>query len=239
MSPAPAPTLAVHRLEPCREGRWRFDGSELTWRHERHGSQVTFDPFPGYPHDVAVATETARQVQQICPPLWEIDLFLADREEIGRTNGHSNIHERGHYEKGEWVKDTPTGIILLSGKRIPPHPAMTRYLVAHEYGHHMEWMIGHVRGMKSYWNDDVLRDYAKARQLPEERIHHGEGGNWHLALAEVFANDFRILVAGIELEFWPHDGVDYPGDSPQRDWWAQALTDVELWRAKHQDGEPA
>ena len=53
-------------------------------------------------------------------------LYIANREEVARSNGHSNIIEGGHYEGDEWVIDPRRGLIMLSGKRVPPHPAMTK-----------------------------------------------------------------------------------------------------------------
>jgi hypothetical protein len=36
------------------------------------------------------------------------------------------------------------------------------------------------------------------------------GGTWHKSPGELLANDFRILVAGVEPEFWPHPGSPTP-----------------------------
>ena len=36
------------------------------------------------------------------------------------------------------------------------------------------------------------------------------GGGWHATVSELFANDFRILVAKSEVEFWPHPGFLRP-----------------------------
>lgn len=212
------------------EGEWSWRETAPKWRHRQYGSFGEFDPFPAYGHDVKVIEETAELVAERCPPLWDVELFVANREEIGRSNGYSNCHEGGHYEGEDWVKDPRVGLIMLSGKRVPPHPAVSRYLTAHEYGHHVEWMLEHVRGSKHVHEGKVVAEYAKYRGLPDESLHHGSGGRWHDSATEVFACDFRIVACGIEAEYWPHPGVPHPRDlSLSADlwsWWAQSMTDL-------------
>lgn len=226
-------SILIHDLHVAGQGRWAFRDSALTWCPvNRYGFTSTFDPFPAYAHDRAVAEAAAAHVTGCCPPLWDVDCYLADREEDSRSNGHSNIHE-GHYEGGEWVK-TRSGMIMLSGKRIPPHPAMTRHLIGHEYGHNVAYMLNSLRGEKHLAStDDLYGEYAKARGLPESSVHHGEGGTWHDSACEIFACDFRILVCGIELEFWPHPGISRPEDVPGlAGWWDAALALLAIERER-------
>lgn len=218
------PGIRVHELRVADEGRWQFRDSLLTWCPvNRYGFTSTFDPFPAYAHDRRAAELAAAYVTGRCVPLWDVDLYLADREEVSRSNGHSNIHE-GHYEGGEWVKHR-SGMIMLGGKRIPPHPAMTRHLVGHEYGHNVAYMLNSLRDdVKHLGSTEGLeRDYAKVRGLPEASVHHGEGGSWHDSACEIMACDFRILLLGVETEFWPHPGIPRPEDvAGLMNWWADA-----------------
>lgn len=106
-----APAVTVHELAVMHFATWHFrDHIALPhWHHPRYGSfTATFDPFPGYPHDTAIVAETVAHVSRCCPPIWDVEVWVADREEIGRSNGHSNVHDGGHYEGDEYVKDTPT-----------------------------------------------------------------------------------------------------------------------------------
>jgi hypothetical protein len=217
--------IIVHELDVMAAATWGFDQGVPTWTPTRHGYRTTFDPCPGYAHDLDEVRRTAERVEAHVPLLWPIDLYVADREPTARSNGHSNIHEGGHYEGDEWVKDSPSGLILLAGKRIPPHPAMTRYLVAHEAGHNVEWMLVSLReGVKHLHDGWLLREYAALRGLPDSSLHHGECGTWHDSATEIFACDFRILVCGVEVEFWPHRGVPRPDGLPQVvDWWTDAI----------------
>jgi hypothetical protein len=148
------------------------------------------------------------------------------RECTSRTNGWAEVDHR--YYDDDCAKPCCAdktvkwdGIIVLAGKRIPPHPAMTRYLVAHEYGHHVEYELLHRRGLDP--GDSVVRDeYARMRGCPD--VNYG-GGTWHKSPGELLANDFRIVVAGVEPEFWPHPGFTHPlEDALVQRWWAENLS---------------
>lgn len=221
-------TLTVHDLSVMTEAEWSFRDSKPAWRHRVHGSIATFDPFPAYAHDRIVVEQAAAHVVKRCPPVWDVELYIADREEVGHSNGFSNVHEGGRYVDGEWVKGEPTGLIVLSGKRVPPHPALTSYLVAHEYGHNVEWMLERrLHGSKGLHAGNVVRDYARMRGLDED-VHHGSGGRWHDSATEILACDFRIVVCDVEVPYWPHPGIPHPRDLslPGGDlwsWWADAL----------------
>lgn len=222
--------LTVRHLAVMTEATWSFRDSVPTWRSGQFGSSGTFDPFPAYAHDLAVVEETARMVAERVPPIWNVNLYVADREEVGRSNGYSNVFDGGHYgDDDKWVKDPPTGLIVLSGKRVQPHPAVSRYLVAHEYGHHVEWMLNEVRGHGLH-SDGVVAEYAKYRGLPDDSVHHGSGGRWHDSVTEIFACDFRVVVCDVETDYWPHPGIPHPRDrSLPHDlfgWWAQAVEDL-------------
>lgn len=212
--------FSVVPIDVMVEGGWDWSSTQPNWRAQRYGQMSLFDPFPAYRHDLAVIAETAATIAEICPPRWDVAIYAPDREEIGRTNGFSDM----------WGERDPVderfkrfqGMIFMSGKRIPIHPAMTRYLVAHEYGHNVQWMLNHARsGPNDPQSDKILTGYAEMRGLPTP-IHYGSGGRWHDSCAEVFADDFRTVVLEIETEFWPHPGVERPGNAVI-DWWAQAL----------------
>jgi hypothetical protein len=176
LEPHPGPRLRIHGVRVAETGQWEFRESALRWYPpQRYALGSKFDPMPCYPHDFTVAERAAAHVQECCPPLWDVDCWIADREEIARTNGHSALDD-GHYEDGEWVKER-RGFILLSGKRVQPHPAMTRYLIAHEYGHNVAYMINSLRdeGKHAASTEPLEREYAKVRGLPGSSVHHGQG----------------------------------------------------------------
>jgi hypothetical protein len=216
-------TINIQPLDVIREAHWSFRDSAPTWRGHVSGTSSTFDPFPAYAHNLEAVRAAVAHVTDCWAPAWDVDLYVANREEVGRSNGYSNVWMGGHYVNGEWTVDPPRGLIVMSGKRIPIHPAMTRYLVAHEYGHNVEWMLNIARGAKNATDEALIREYAEIRGLPEETLHHGEGGTWHDSASEVFACDFRVLVCQSEVEFWPHPTVPRPEGIPAiSEWWLQA-----------------
>jgi hypothetical protein len=220
------PEIIVKTIDVVRNSVWGFSDSKPTWHHptDTYAVSASFDPFPAYAHDLEVVRRTARQVQELVPPIWDVELFVADREEYSRTNAFSSVRQKHHGDD----EGKTTGYIVMGGKRIPPHPAMTRYLVGHEYGHNVSYMISGARGEKYVHDTPWMKDYAQMRGLdPDEVHHHGNGGNWHSAIGEIFACDFRVVVCGIETEFWPHHGIAHAKDLPQLiDWWDAAKKEL-------------
>lgn len=218
------PELTVHPLDVMTTAHWDWESPNPQWRHPKYPYYFSskFDPFPAYRHDMDAVRETVERVQQACPPKWPVELYVADREETSRTNGWSSGRLRT--DDG---KDDALGVIMLAGKRIPPHPGMARYLVGHEYGHHISYMLTMARGGKHLHDDEWMKGYAALRGLPEGAYHHGNGGTWHNSVHEVFACDFRTMVCKVELDYWPHPGVPHSRQVPELvGWWAQALTDL-------------
>ena len=140
-------------------------------------------------------------------------IWILPFEEVSRTNGFTAAQDRYDEELGKQVPDGH--FIVLAAKRIPPHPAMTRYLVAHEYGHAVEDWIWQRRGDTDH-GSALKAEYSRMRRLPE--VANYGGGTWHRSPNEVMACDFRLTIAGVESEFWPHPGISRPGKAVRR-WW--------------------
>lgn len=191
-----------------------------------HGDStaVEVDPFPGYPHEEATFRSTLETLDAFWPTKFELRAWMLSHEMISRTNGHS---DRTFPWSPDSERKPPTHHIVASGKRIPPHPAMTRYLAAHEYGHHVEWWLSATLFPDERYpfggggNDHkVLEEYARFRTGDFKQV-YGSGGIWHRSLTEIFACDFR-LYAGIETEFWPHLGIPRLEEcKAAQDWWVQ------------------
>lgn len=206
---------------------WEFGDQGPTVRLDRHGGYgrtVKVDPFPAYPHDPQRVADELARVEAIFPTGAPPYVYLLPREELSRSNG---------FEASEipYQPDTPPSqkrmvtVIGFSAKRIPILPAMTRYLVAHEYGHAVEDWLKHRWGLELH-DTGFLADYAKMRGLEDGPQRAYGGGVWANARAEVFANDFRVLVAKAEVEHWPHPGVPRPEEvRAVRDWWAGRLAE--------------
>jgi hypothetical protein len=180
-------------------------------RYKRHES---VDPTPAYPHDPTLVRAVLAQVQAAWPlPERERpSIYLLPNETTTRTNGWTAYDHDYDGEKDEDGSYPWLAWIALSAKRIPIHPAMTRYLVAHEYGHVVERALKAVTGIKE---TEELQEYRDLRGLTDD-LPYG-AGTWHASPSEVFANDFRLTITGIEAEFWPHAGIARP-DAKVRDW---------------------
>lgn len=200
---------------------WQFHesttnaGYEIQLGDRLYRRTINIDAFPGYAHDEVVVRNMLLNTVEPSFPLpqpFAPRMYLLSHEVLSRTNG--SMHQERLYH-GKWDEEDESqrpwrSGIILSGKRIPPHPAMTRYLVGHEYGHVIEAWLIRARHEREGSNE-LLLEYAEARGLgPSGFTLRADGGRWHRAIQEIFACDFRILVAGVEADFWPHAGVARP-----------------------------
>jgi hypothetical protein len=175
------------------------------------------DPTPCYPADIDIIKTYLRMCEELFPLKYPPHIFVIDRENLGRTSATTH-HEEDHYKKDEYGRGEPMPWVIFYGKRIMPHPGMVRYLTAHEYGHVVEGEIARRLYTDPHPSFKLLEEYRKLRGLPEPQAYGP--GTWHLAPQEVFACDFRILIAQTEVEFWPHPGVKRPEEVPEiQDWW--------------------
>lgn len=196
--------------------RWCFrDGAYVLERNTigSYQTRTKVDPTPGYAHDKQLVKQLLAKVAAAFPIGWPVSLNILSYETFERTNGWASTNST--YSKPPRFE----GAITLAGKRIPPHPAVTRYLVAHEYGHLVDRWICKQRGLAD--GQDFDQEYRELRGV--KRAKYYGPGQWHAETGELIANDFRILVAESEPEFWPHPGFARPETLPAVvDWWHRA-----------------
>jgi hypothetical protein len=179
---------------------------------------VYVDPFVSYAHDAALTEKEIEYVESRIKLPFPPDYFVLPFDSTSHTNGWADGNSTyigGQDEKGEY-KTEPRPFIVLAGKRIPLHPAMTRYLVAHEYGHIVHANLAHSMGIKY---DEFKEVYAGMRGI--ECIKEYGGGKCHLNIGEIIANDVRIGLLEKETEFWPHV-VERPGEKVVS-WWREQI----------------
>jgi hypothetical protein len=210
----------------ARDLNWSFDDRRPSWRTKSaikdYGRTVNVDPTPCYSHDRDLVRVEAKHVDEAFPIGVPVTVHVSRWEELGRTNGWAS-QEWNYYAGKKGDQKRWEVAIDLAGKRIPLHPAMTRYLVAHEYGHAVDYWLCHVRGLQP---DGLDEEYRKIRGLPKSSGRYGPG-RWHANVGELIANDFRVLVAERELEFWPHPGIARPEEERGvRQFWRRALKDA-------------
>lgn len=204
--------------------------------------QVKVDPFPCY----AIPIVPVIELRDACVERFPLfaskqSLVILDREGVDRFNGvtfEGSIYWRDDGTKWEdEFQGAVTGkiekfggqthTIVLAGKRVPHHPAFVRYLVAHEYGHAAFHEARRALGYRQHPDEEKLEDdYMRARlgrDHPRPKAY--SGGTWHATPGEIIANDFRVVVMGIETDYWPHD-VLHPLHElvvgPVREWWDRA-----------------
>lgn len=208
----------VKLLQPS-DLKWGFDGkcsAHIPVTADKWENIYNVDPFPCYSHNLELVREIAALCEKRFPTKFPTVYGILPAEDESRTNGQAS-KEYTHYDRATEKSDY-IGVITLFGKRIPLHPAMTRYLVAHEYGHIADYHLCFVRNLK---DDGLDEEYARVRGI-EHNSKYG-GGNWHTNIGEVIANDFRISVCGIEREFWPHP-YPHPDEVPAvGEWWSEMM----------------
>lgn len=220
------PCLAPHpnQVVEFAPSIWSFNALEVHVSHAGSGAiRVPVDPCPGFAHDLDLVRKELVYLQRVAPLPFPIKVAVMDRELLGRTN--AQYHELFDWSDQQTGKRV--GVILLSGKRLPMHPAMTRYLVAHEYGHAVEDWIRASRGGPKALETDFRHAYIQTCRPTATNGPYGPE-HWPDDAGELFANDFRLQVAGREEEYWPHLGHErFPAEVTT--WWAAAI--AECWRA--------
>lgn len=202
---------------------WGFDADSPRLCPPRRKAYVygeKVDPFPCYTHDSVLVDAIASRCEQVFPTQYPPFYYICNYECEGRTNGsahHDSVYDHESGKTTEWETH-----IYLWGKRIPPHPAMTKYLVSHEYGHLVQHQIERNRGLDCH-NDSLRHEYMKLR--PGSNWGYG-AKRWHSNVGELIANDFRICVMEMESGFWPHNGFPHPLEVVEiQDFWEKAVAE--------------
>lgn len=197
----------------------KLDPKEVYWNFQHNSSpyfsiqslfksypdSINIDPFPCSTHNMDLlkkhVTEVESKFKIHAPVRWIILPF--------ETTCHTNAtayHYAIYNDKKPKLKERYCfeGFVAMSGKRTIVHPAMTRYLAGHEYGHMVDyWITAQMNKGKEHANENTFRRlYAEMRGLPFGGGYGG--GRWIDNIGEIIADDFRIAVAGIDEDFYEH-----------------------------------
>jgi hypothetical protein len=170
-----------------------------------YGHTEYIDPFPCYHHDRDLVIAEAKKAEAAFPLGSPPHYFILPFDTTSYTNGWASYERVWNYGGKDINLLVPW--IGLSGKRIVLHPAMTKYLVAHEYGHCVQYWIEYRTGIKQKSPSSFEREYANIRGITCNRDYGAR--KWHRNIREIIVNDFRIIMTGAEVDFWPHE-VDHP-----------------------------
>lgn len=219
--------------------RFGYDNKPPYWKarpvldtNYPRGDEV--DPWgPAYTHDERLVARLLAECAKAAPLIdAAVTVYIAPWEGLARTNGwscydHPSRRDGDHISWWRGPGLNPwEGMIALSGKRIEIHPAVTRYLVAHEYGHLVDVALAQMRWPGEGNAFGKLHDeYRRLRRL--DRVSHYGAGTHHLDVGEVLANDFRTIAVGRERDFWAHPVT--PGWKLKRvvAWWDRALAELQ------------
>lgn len=203
-------------VKVLKDVEYGFDDKGPRYYTSHAGSYRTqhfVDPAPCYAHDVELVKKELQHLQAVAPLPDPLAIFLLSHEELGRTNAWC---EDAMFWDDKEVQHH-VSIITVNAKRIPPHPAMTRYLIAHEYGHAVNnWIVRFAKVKDEEFDQRYISDFRLKATTA-----YG-CGKWHQNVGELIANDFRILVAKREKEYWPHEGFERPEKvKGLTKWWRQ------------------
>lgn len=201
-----------------------FQSSDLTWDFDDKlpyfkvpnvsrswPDSIKVDPFPCGKHNVEIAKPLIERIESIFPTKAILKWVFIPCETAGRTNAWASY-------TGLWKEELKKEhkiecIITLSGKRPIVHPHMTKYLVAHEYGHIVDyWISACMKEEKGEnCNDENLfrKLYSEVRGVPDNDSDYG-GGRWVNNIKEIIADDFRIVLGQTDTDFYLHNSCEHP-----------------------------
>lgn len=191
---------------------------EWTWDNEavyplKNYSKAKVDPHNAQPHNIHRVSEKLYALQEATVNV-DVTYYVLHHELEVRCNAYAE-------QVTNWALSKPEFQVVMSAKRTPIPYNMTDYLVAHEYGHIMDYTISNQLGIEC---EEFRKIYARVRGADPSIK------GWINTATEVIADDFRILCGQEQLEFWPHTDVEYPSSSGIYDWWEHIMfTPQEHW----------
>lgn len=185
---------------------WPFhEKPSVSLETKPYGTTQEVDPFPCYSHNEELVRNEIAYIEKVLPLPYMPQWFILSHEGPCRTNGWAADNKDYQWDKATDKRtEIPMPYIGIYAKRIPPMQSLTRYLLAHEYSHIVDYNLRHLMQCESQRFHEI---YAGIRGIQPNQKYGAL--NWHNNIGEIFANDVRIIVFNKEGEFWPHN-VPHP-----------------------------
>jgi hypothetical protein len=192
-------------------------------------STIYVEPFPctGIV-DIELVKKEAERVQNLFPIGTLLTWFTLPLEEETRCNAWASADDLwGNEGEAKIIKEKhiKEGRIGFTARRTIIHPALVKYLVAHEYGHQVDyWINAKIRlEEKLDGGSDHFRDrYAEFRKIPNPKGYHA-GESYKNSLTEIVANDFRIVVCEQDVDIYPHYVENPHGNAEIKAFWNEII----------------
>lgn len=200
---------------------WDFCGEHPYYRVNKLSSDfyedIKIDPFPCTSHNMEIIKKEVEVVERHFPIGSLLQWIIIPHEFISRSNAYASYEEIWRDERKE--KNKLDAWIVFCGKRTNIHPAMTKFLVSHEYGHQVDYWITHCMMEEEKSNDrDIFRKkWAEVRGIEWSNDEGYGAGRYHNSITEMIADEFRVVVMDRDTDFWQHDV--YKPDSKGKDFW--------------------
>lgn len=188
---------------------WPFKGSprhKIKQLGSGYFSNIEVDPFPCNTHNADILRTKIDEIEKLFPIGTLLQWISLPHEVVERVNAWAQSNQIWGDHDEIKKKHRLDASIVFSGKRANIHPAMTKFLVAHEYGHAVDSWINSIMKEEENNRDENLfhKKYAEMRGLEWKSDEDYGGGNYHDTIVEIIADDFRIVVGKTDPDFYQH-----------------------------------
>lgn len=198
---------------------WPFEGHpryNYNYEFHKYTRSIIVDPFPCTMHDPKLLAEEVEIIEDKFPIGSFLRWIILPHEVESRVNAWAQkdfIYTDDSEEQEALKKRHKLDCaIVFSGKRSNIHPAMTKFLVAHEYGHIVDHWITACMKEELDSRDDRLfeKTWCEFRSVKWKDDNDYGGGRYRNSITEMIADEFRIVIGRVDIDIWQHDSIEHP-----------------------------